>query len=207
MQRCVQSMKAVNRRCSNCRKKVASKDALVSHLKAFCDYSCLKEYTAKNAEKLATKARKETRKDDQKKKEKLKTKGQWTKEAQAAFNAYVRWRDRNKPCISCGQFTADNAIGGNWDAGHYRSTGSAPHLRFNLHNCHKQCVRCNRYLSGNVADYRTRLQRKIGVERLEKIELDDRSRNYTINDLKRIKQIFTRKKKIQERYCKTDASD
>ena len=165
----------------------------MSHLKAFCDYSCLKDFTAKNAEKLRSNVRKEKRQEDKKKKEKLKTRGQWQREAQAAFNAYVRWRDRDEPCISCGNYTTDGAVGGNWDAGHYRSTGSAPHLRFHLWNCHKQCVRCNRYLSGNVAEYRTRLGRKIGPGKLELLEADDKPRQYSIDDLKRIKNIFRRK--------------
>lgn len=188
-------MKSANRRCSNCRKKVASEDALISHLKAFCNYACLKEFTAKNADKIADKRRKEKRQEDKKKKEKLKTRGQWQKEAQTAFNAYVRWRDRDEPCISCGNFTADGAVGGNWDAGHYRSTGSAPHLRFHLWNCHKQCVRCNRYLSGNVAEYRKGLITKIGNYKVEQLDFDDKPRQYSIDDLKRIKNIFTKRNK------------
>ena len=190
-------MKAVNRRCSNCRKKVASDDALVSQLKAFCCYTCLKEFTAKNADKIADKVRKEKRQTDKVKKEKLKTKGEWTKEAQTAFNAYVRWRDRLEPCISCGNYTCDQSVGGNWDAGHYRSTGSAPHLRFHLWNCHKQCVKCNRYLSGNVADYRVALVWKLGHERLEYIESLNEPKNYSIEDLKRIKSIFTRRLRLK----------
>ena len=195
------AMKSTSRRCSQCRKKVATEDALVSQLKAFCGYPCLKEYTAKNADKIADKVRKDKRQEDKKKKEKLKTRGQWQKEAQAAFNAYVRWRDRSEPCISCGNYTADHSVGGNWDAGHYRSTGSAPHLRFHLWNCHKQCVRCNRYLSGNVADYRVALVWKLGHERLEALENMTGSKNYSIDDLKRIKSIFTKLLRLRSNRC------
>lgn len=187
-----------NRRCSNCRKKVPASESLISRFKAFCCYECLKEYTQKNADKLADKTRKQKRQEDRVKKEKLKTKGQWTKEAQAAFNAYVRWRDRHEGCISCGLRTADNTTGGDWDAGHYRSTGSAPHLRFHLWNCHKQCKKCNRYLSGNVAKYRVGLIWKLGHEKVEWIETQDKSKNYTIDDLKRIKRIFTKKLKLRK---------
>jgi len=186
-------MKSATRRCSNCRKKVDTDVAILSSLKAFCTYECLKEFTAKNAEKLRDKVRKEKRGEDKKRKEKLKTRSQWMREAQAAFNAYVRWRDRDEACVSCGNYTIGDVPGGGWDAGHYRSTGSAPHLRFNLWNCHKQCVKCNRYLSGNVAEYRIRLIRKIGIDKLCKLEADDRPRNYSIDDLKRIKAIFRKK--------------
>lgn len=186
-------MKSATRRCSNCRKKVDTDVAILSSLKAFCTYECLKEFTAKNAEKLRDKVRKEKRGEDKKRKEKLKTRSQWMREAQAAFNAYIRWRDRDEACVSCGNYTIGDVPGGGWDAGHYRSTGSAPHLRFNLWNCHKQCVKCNRYLSGNVAEYRIRLIRKIGIDKLCKLEADDRPRNYSIDDLKRIKAIFRKK--------------
>lgn len=186
-------MKSATRRCSNCRKKVDTDVAILSSLKAFCTYECLKEFTAKNAEKLRDKVRKEKRGEDKKRKEKLKTRSQWMREAQAAFNAYIRWRDRDEACVSCGNYTIGDVPGGGWDAGHYRSTGSAPHLRFNLWNCHKQCVKCNRYLSGNVAEYRIRLIRKIGIDKLCKLEADDRPRNYSIDDLKRIKAIFLKK--------------
>jgi len=192
-------MKAVTRRCSNCRKKVDNDVAIVSSLKAFCTYECLKEFTAKNAVKLRDKVRKDKRGEDKKKKEKLKTKGQWTKEAQAAFNAYVRHRDRHEGCISCGLRTADNTTGGDWDAGHYRSTGSAPHLRFHLWNCHKQCKKCNRYLSGNVAQYRVGLIWKLGHTKVEWLENQNQSKNYSIDDLKRIKQIFTKKLRMRQK--------
>lgn len=188
-----------NRRCSNCRKKVPASEVFVSRFKAFCGYECLKEYTLKNADKLADKTRQQKRQEDRVKKEKLKTKGQWTKEAQAAFNAYVRWRDRHDPCISCGNYTADDAIGGNWDCGHYRSIGSAPHLRFHLWGANKQCVRCNRYLSGNVADYRVGLIKKIGHTKVEYIESENCSKNYSIDDLKRIKRIFTKKLRMRQK--------
>ena len=190
-------MKPVSRRCSNCRKKVPASESLISRFKAFCGYECLKDYTEKNADKLADKTRKQKRQEDRVKKEKLKTKGQWTKEAQAAFNAYVRHRDRHEGCISCGLRTADNATGGNWDCGHFRSVGSAPFLRFNLWNAHKQCKKCNRYLAGNVAMYRVALIWKLGHEKVEWLETQDKAKNYTIDDLKRIKRIFTKKLRLR----------
>jgi hypothetical protein len=166
----------------------------VSQFKAYCSYDCLKEYTVKNRETLAEKVRKEKRQLDRIKRDKLKTKGHWTKEAQAAFNAYVRERDKHEGCISCGLRTADNSTGGDWDCGHYRSTGSAPHLRFHLWNAHKQCKKCNRYLSGNVAQYRVALIWKLGHEKVEALEKMNDAKHYSVDDLKRIKKIFTKKK-------------
>ena len=194
-------MKAATRRCSNCRKKVDTDVAILSSLKAFCTYECLKEFTAKNADKLRDKARKQKRGEDRQKKEKLKTKSQWTKEAQAAVNAYVRYRDRNKKCISCDRSLVSEALGGGYDAGHYRSRGSAPHLRYRLDNIFGQCKRCNRWLSANVDNMRVGIVWRYGQEFLDRIEADNEPKNYTIDDLKRIKSIFTRLKKSRERRC------
>ena len=191
-------MKAVNRKCNNCKSTVDAKDALISHLKAFCSYSCLKIYTANNADKIACKVRKEKRTETRQAKEKLKTRAQWMREAQAAFNAYVRVRDKDLPCISCGLNKNDNHMtGSGWDAGHYRSRGASPHLRFHLWNVHKQCVKCNRYLSGNVSNFRIGLVRKIGADRVLQLESMNQGPEMTIGYLKRIKSIFRRKAKTK----------
>lgn len=193
-------MKAVNRKCNNCKSIVDAKDALISHLKAFCSYECLKIHTAKNADKIASKVRKEKREQDRKAKEKLKTRAQWMREAQTAFNAYVRARDRDLPCISCGLHKDDNHMtGSGWDAGHFRSRGSAPNLRFHLWNVAKQCVACNRYRSGAVSDFRRGLIKRIGLDKVEHIEMLNDGPEMTIEYLKRIKDIFRRKTKVLEK--------
>lgn len=95
----------------------------------------------------------------------LKTRAQLIKEAQAAVNAYVRARDAHLPCVSCGR---DHR--GQWHAGHYRSTGSRPDLRFDLANIHKQCAPCNSHLSGNLIPYRAELIRRIGQAEVDRLE-------------------------------------
>ena len=69
---------------------------------------------------------------DKEKREKLKSKAQWAREAQTAFNAYIRLRDDADPCISCGRYHA-----GQYHAGHYLSVGARPELRFEPLNVHK----------------------------------------------------------------------
>jgi len=130
-------------------------------------------------------------------KEKLKTRSEWMSEAQSAFNTYIRVRDGNN-CISCGANSHDR-IGGGVDAGHYRSRGAAGHLRFNLLNCHSQCKKCNRYLSGNVADYRIGLVNKIGVQLVEKLEHDNSQRSFDIEYIKRVKAIFSKRARLYKR--------
>jgi len=101
--------------------------------------------------------------------------------AQAAFNGYIRARDFNQPCISCSK--PPNATPNGWDAGHYRSVGSAPHLRFFEDNCHAQCKLCNRHLAGNHVAYRQGLIARIGIDRVEALEADHTLRHYTRQDL------------------------
>lgn len=131
------------------------------------------------------------RKETKAKREKLKTRGDYIKEAQAEVNKYVRLRDAGKPCICCGQPMGANVPGGAVDAGHYRSRGSAPHLRFDERNVHAQRKQCNRYASGNAVGYRAGLIARIGIEVVEALEADQTPRNYSIDDLKAIKLKYT----------------
>jgi predicted nucleic acid-binding Zn ribbon protein len=120
-------------------------------------------------------------------KEKLKSRGEHMKEAQQAFNEFIRWRDQlaGHLCISSGKPLdwSGNAV----DAGHYRSVGAAPHLRFDERNCHAQSKQDNRFLSGNAVDYRIGLIARIGQAAVDSLEADQSVRKYTIEDLKAIK--------------------
>lgn len=146
---------------------------------------------AKNRQSQAKKE-KALKVDLRKRKEKLKSTSDWNKEAQASINKYVRIRDAKKPCVSCGCELSVN-YGGTTDCGHYRSRGSASHLRFNLNNMAGQCSRCNRYLSGNIVEYRKELINRIGLDRVELLENNNEHRKFTIDYLKRIKSIFNKK--------------
>jgi hypothetical protein len=127
--------------------------------------------------------------------EAMKTIPDLKKEAQVAFNSYVRLRDKSAPCISCGRPLAQAAIGGGFDAGHYRSTGSADHLRFNEDNCHGQCKNCNRYGAGRAVDYRLGLIQRIGLERVEALESDNSVHKWTAESLRAIKAEYLGKLK------------
>lgn len=107
------------------------------------------------------------------------------KRAQLAFNGYIRQRDQSKTCICCGSALTSNhgPLGGSFDCGHYRSVGSAPHLRFNEDNAHGQKKYCNQYGAGRAVDYRIGLIARIGLERVEALESDNAPRNYTRQEL------------------------
>ncbi|TKT94607.1 hypothetical protein FDW96_24015 [Citrobacter sp. TBCS-15] len=132
----------------------------------------------------------------------FKTKSQWDKEAQSAFNRYIRIRDEGKECVSCGNpliGKSNYLTGSAIDASHYRSRGAASHLKFNVFNVHSACTRCNRELSGNAVEYRIRLVDRIGLVRVERLESDNEPRRFDIPYLQRIKSIFTRKARQLEK--------
>lgn len=126
-------------------------------------------------------------------KEKLKSRGEHMREAQQAFNEYVRTRDQaaGHLCISSGKPLdwSGNAV----DAGHYRSVGSAPHLRFDERNCHAQSKQDNRFLSGNAVDYRIGLIARVGQEAVDALEADQSVRKYTVEQIKGIKAYYRAK--------------
>jgi hypothetical protein len=152
-------------------------------LQVACGLACALEHQKRDrieARKAADRARKQ----------RLKTRSDWQREAQRAFNAYVRARDWGKPCVSCGASQGVTEYGGKFDCGHYRSTGAAPHMRFHTLNAKAQCVRCNRDLSGNAVEMRKGMVAWLGDERVQELEHDQRERKYSVEDLQRIKRIF-----------------
>lgn len=112
--------------------------------------------------------------------------------AQSVVNRYVRLRDHGKPCISCGATPAQKR-GGTMDAGHFRSVGSAPQLRFFLPNIHAQCVRCNRDLSSNSIEYRKGLIERIGLIRVEQIEAMNHKVKWSREYVVRLKAVMSRR--------------
>lgn len=139
------------------------------------------EEAKKLAKQLAEEDRK-SRAERRAEKEKIKTIGEYAKQAQDAFNAWVRERDYGQPCISCG--TTSNV---QYAAGHYRTVGACKALRFEPLNVHRQCNRnCNSGKSGNIVEYRIGLVKKIGLEKVEWLEGPHETVRYTVEDYKAI---------------------
>jgi len=132
---------------------------------------------------------------DRAKREALKTRSDWIKDAQREFNKYIRLRDAGRPCICCDRPLGEDQPGGAYDAGHYRSVGSAPHLRFDERNVHAQRKQCNLWGAGRAVDYRLGLIKRIGIDAVQALESDQSPRRYTIEDLKHIVQTYRAKAK------------
>ncbi len=158
-----------------------------------CSIACSAEWAKRKREKSVEAEARQARKEIRERKEKIKTRSDWIKECQVAFNSFVRARDSGKSCICCGRPLNAQQVGGGFDAGHYRSVGSAPHLRFDERNCHGQTKQCNRYGAGRVVDYRIGLIERIGLEAVEALESDQVPRKFTIDELKAIKAEYREK--------------
>ncbi|WP_294636610.1 recombination protein NinG [uncultured Aquabacterium sp.] len=154
-------------------------------MQTVCSVMCAVLDARIKREQAETKKRQEQRRKDRETRDKLKTRADWLKEAQAAFNAYIRARDADQPCISCGRHHT-----GQWHAGHYLSRGARPELAMHPDNCHKQCAPCNTHLSGNLVLYRVNLINKIGLDRVEWLEGPHEPLKLTVPDIKAIRDKY-----------------
>ena len=161
----------------------------ISSTQKVCSPKCAIVLSKEQARK---KREKSERAEKRERKAKLKSRSEWLKDAQSVFNKFIRLRDKNEPCISCGKYHK-----GQYHAGHYRSVGACPELRFCELNVHKQCAPCNDHKSGNIIKYRINLVKKIGVDKVEWLERQDHEpKKYTIEDCKEIIKYY--KAKIKE---------
>lgn len=169
------------RNCKQCGKPFQQ----LRPMQAVCGPICAGRYVreSKKREKRADRAKREA----------MKRLPELKQEAQRAFNEFIRLRDRIAchQCISSGRPLdwSSNSV----DAGHYRSVGSAPHLRFNEDNCHAQSKHDNQYRAGNISAYRLSLIERIGIEAVERLEADNSSRKWTREELISIAKTYRAK--------------
>jgi DNA repair exonuclease SbcCD ATPase subunit len=149
---------------------------------AVCSPKCGLAIKEVNQEKARKSLAQIERREIKVRKEKLKSRAEHLREAQAAFNEWIRLRDADRPCVSCGRHHE-----GQYHAGHYRSVGANPELRFEPLNVWKQCAPCNTHLSGNLVNYRLSLLQLIGDAQVEWLEGPHSARKYTVDEIKTIK--------------------
>jgi len=180
--------------CPHCRAKLETGQRI--HAECITPWADAQAEKAKRAEaKRARAAAKVERASIRARKEAIKTIPDYIKEAQIAFNAFIRERDADKPCICCGRPLGDGDVGGAFDCGHYRSTGSASHLRFNEDNAHAQRKQCNRWGSGRAVDYRLGLIARIGLVAVEALEAENRVKKWTRDELIAVRDTYRAKLK------------
>ncbi len=131
-------------------------------------------------------------------------------QAQQAFNAFIRERDKDLPCISCGESNPPDLHGGQWDCGHFLSVGAHPELRFEEKNAYKQCKSCNggagKFSHKNKTvsqQYEESLIEKFGQELVDWLNGPHEMTHYRREDYIKIRDEYREKtrslkKKIQE---------
>lgn len=168
-------------------------------LQVVCSIGCGIEYGQKQTVKKEAKEALKQHQELRKAKEDNKSRAKWMKEAQKAFNKFIRMRDANLPCVSCGRVEVEWTVGGAWDCGHYLGVGAYPELRFEELNAHKQCKSCNGG-SGKYAKkkksvddkYTAELINRIGLDKVKWLESPHEPKHYTIDELKEIKVKYSK---------------
>lgn len=179
------------KKCRVCRETFTPRKAL----QVVCSPNCALLHAKRQGEKERKSLAQIERKAIREAKERVKPRSEYMKEAQSVFNAWVRERDQALPCISCGRHHQ-----GQWHAGHYRTVGSSPELRFEPLNVWKQCAPCNNHKSGDIVNYRIELVRRIGAEQVEWLEGRHEAKRYSIEDLKAITAEYRAKlRELKER--------
>lgn len=164
-------MKLNKRKCKNCKEVFEKKQPL----QYTCSIKCAIEYSSK---KEKEKREREWKKRKTSIKSEIKTKSELKKELQTIINKIIRKIDQNFPCISCG------AESGQMHAGHLHSIGAHPKMRFEPFNIWKQCQICNNHLSGNLLEYRKKLNELFGESVLSDLRHEINSDNTTLTDTK-----------------------
>jgi len=185
----IKSDKPKESKCKNCREKFIKTSSL-----ACCSMACALDYVNKQWHKKKDKEAKEFNSKTRALKQSANDKSPsfWADKAQKECNRYILLRDKDKPCISCG-----NTNNVKYDAGHYVSRGHSAALRFNEFNINKQCsAYCNVANSGQSIKYRQALVRIYGEEKVLWLEGPHEMPRYRIDDYKRIHAEF--KQKIKE---------
>jgi len=184
------------KKCRQCGKEFKPFQSLQKVCSVECAIKDSRETTEKNRKKRVREMRKELSDSDR---------NFWIKKTQTVFNKYIRLRDKNEPCISCGRNEVEYVFGGAWDCGHYRSCGAQHQLRFNPLNAHKQCKVCNggsaKYAKKGETvgkSYRINLIEKIGFKNVEWLEKEHPIKNWTIDELKEIYEEYRLKVKELE---------
>lgn len=169
-------------RCKNCKQKFEQ----VRFNQKFClDPECVKAWVADAKDQNWKKTKKKMQSD-------IETTQELMKAAQIVFNKFIRIRDKDQPCISCGC-----KLENKFDAGHYFSSGGHKAITFDEDNVHGQCVACNQWKHGNLIQYQVGIEQRIGGERLMNLhEKAHKAAKYTREELRDL--IANYKQKIKD---------
>lgn len=168
------------KRCKVCREVFTP----TRRIQPACGFQCSLKYADSVIAKSKAEQAKADRRADKAKREAMKGVPQLKKEAQEAFNRYVRLRDNGKGCFVCGTTLRMGGVGGGFDAGHIRSRGNADNLRFDERNVHGQCKPCNAPGATKDHEMRAAAVRLLGLYGAEALYNDNATIKWTRDGLR-----------------------
>ncbi|WP_024873134.1 recombination protein NinG [Tolumonas lignilytica] len=188
--------------CPECWKEFTPRNSMQKCDSISCAIAYAKKKQEQKDKREAVAATREKRRNLRERKIALKKRSDWVADVQREFNKFIRLRDADMPCISCGEKNPPMLHGGQWDCGHFLSVGHAPELRFEELNAHKQCKSCNggagHYAHKNKTvsqKYRENLIQKIGLPKVEWLEGPHEPKKYTIDQLKELLVLYRSKQR------------
>ena len=180
-------------KCKNCNSDFIK----IRPLQKVCSYNCGIELNKKIKSRI----------DSIENKKKLKELNQsklsyWKKEAKFWFQRWIRLRDVGKLCISCDTQLLDIR---DFDAGHYYKAEIYLSVICNEVNVNGQCKYCNKYLHGNLIEYRKELIKRNGIEVVEQLDEDSKNkkslgRDYYMSIADSYKKKCKEKEKLKDEY-------
>jgi hypothetical protein len=169
----------------------------------WCSPDCGAALALAKLEKSKAKAAQADRKATKAQLEALKPLPKLRKEAQAAFNSFIRARDRlaGHGCICCDAPLDwySGKPGGSVDAGHFVSRGSAIELAFDERNTNAQAKSCNRP-GGTTRDrFRAGMIARWGEAVVAELEGPHELPKLKHDDLRRIRDMYRAKARQVEK--------
>lgn len=189
IQRVYKAKKVKKKACAVCKTLFEQKTSFIK----WCSPACGYELAKRKLEKKKKEELKEWRKEYKERKEKDKKLSDYEADARRVFQKWIRRRDQDQPCISCGREKSPF-----WDGGHLFKCELYSGLMFDERNVHKQCRKCNFYLGGNEAGYKDGLIVRYGeafVKELEAEKDQARVKKYSKEEYQEIKKEYNRRLK------------
>lgn len=178
---------ANKKKCRYCKTYSPASEGIQVPLGHFCSMAHAIEYSRREA---PTVRRKQVRKD---KREYLADNlPHQLKLTQTAFNKLIRLLDKGKPCISSGKPWADT-----FHAGHFKTVGAHPELRFDARNCHGQSAGDNlatdrrKSMERSVMEsYEANLVQRYGQAIVDYLNGPHEPKHYTCDELREMRKVF-----------------
>jgi len=160
--------------CKHCREYFPAEGMIKVPVGTFCKFDHVTLWLAEKNRKEAEKKHKqqkrvkvESKKKDKARLRELRKRSAWYADLQILVNQYVKYRDTDKPCCTCG--TTNPNI--KYDAGHFHTRKARPDIRFELTNIHKQCSQqCNVFGAGMRNEFEKFIAEKYGPDHVEMLE-------------------------------------